>query len=1120
MQAAAFHQYLFNQLDRIRESDELSTGDQLRALRSLLIRLFELATHGEQIQFSTLYARMAYVAHRYNFPPELTYRLQQTRYASLEDQASLEESQKVNIGLQAIAKATQLCFPQDILPNWKELLEAPFPIPYEEAKVVGQFEQLRLLVVDKEAGTKVLVLREEKRPDRSYRLQFDNGEQEEPVLKAIHLMLKVAPFPVLVNLLGVEILDNGGLKPTQLILYPDYLIDVTAVANSFGGGAPQAWGAISRKLLPFEQRPALMTGNIVNHFLDVLMSNPETNFQELKQLIFQTQPLALCCLTDREVIQMVSGLQKHYLTLKQLCKTGLEQAGIDRRNCLLEPSFYSPAYGLQGRLDVLHRSQSDQGPLTSIIELKSGKIYRPNLHGLSQSHFIQTLLYDLMINQAFGQEANVASYILYSQAETRPLRFAPPETFQQQEALSIRNQILAIELLLTQLVPGAELLAKTNRLIAALVPAKHKGLARFTLQDFQRVVNGYDQLSSLERRYFGAFMGFTAREQMLAKMGEAASDQRNGLASLWVESPQDKEERFDALGGLRFQHYDAKSGNLSLMRRADADQMVKFRKGDIVALYANDSYPGQQEDALHSQVFKCTIVEINPRQVILRLRSHQLNEQCFNKPAFWTIERDVLDASFGNYYRGLWAWVESDRAVRNRWLGLAPPGQQEVQALPTVEGLTTEQHRILEKILSGPDYFLLWGPPGTGKTSVMLHQLVAHLLEQSDEHLLLLAYTNRAVDEICESIERIGGGFRDYLRIGSSFGTAEQFQDRLLRNRSQAMNTRAELLNMLAENRIVVGTVASLGGKDELFRLKQFDRIIVDEASQILEPLLIGLLSRAPKALLIGDHRQLPAVVQQPEIQQKVEDADLREIGLFSLGISLFERLYYLARHNNWHWAFDQLSYQGRMHESIMAFPAKEFYQGQLFVLPPETGPRSAEQKADLQLDAGVLNKEALSILSRQRLCFFDSPIDRSSTDNKVNRHEAQLILELIAAFEQLYAGTDQPISVGDIGIITPYRAQIAHIRKTISAAGRVADDYTVDTVERYQGGARRIILISLCVNDALQLESLAQLDREAVDRKLNVAMTRAREHLVIVGCADLLRRASQYEKLLNFIAD
>jgi DNA replication ATP-dependent helicase Dna2 len=109
-------------------------------------------------------------------------------------------------------------------------------------------------------------------------------------------------------------------------------------------------------------------------------------------------------------------------------------------------------------------------------------------------------------------------------------------------------------------------------------------------------------------------------------------------------------------------------------------------------------------------------------------------------------------------------------------------------------------------------------------------------------------------------------------------------------------------------------------------------------------------------------------------------------------------------------------------------------------------------------------------------------------------------------------------LQAGDIGIITPYRAQIAHIRRCLRTANLPADDYQVDTVERYQGGAKRIVLISLCTNEFSQIQMLSQISDEGVDRKLNVAMTRAREHLVIVGCPDILRQSMVYSDLLDFI--
>ncbi|MEM1357263.1 MAG: AAA domain-containing protein, partial [Bacteroidota bacterium] len=156
--------------------------------------------------------------------------------------------------------------------------------------------------------------------------------------------------------------------------------------------------------------------------------------------------------------------------------------------------------------------------------------------------------------------------------------------------------------------------------------------------------------------------------------------------------------------------------------------------------------------------------------------------------------------------------------------------------------------------------------------------------------------------------------------------------------------------------------------------------------------------------------------------------------------------------------------------------------------------------------------------LAKARLLFLPTPPDVATVDPKVNAHEAKLIVRLIEAYTALYANTDRPIQAGDIGIITPYRAQIAHIRRQLIDQQLPADDYMVDTVERYQGGAKRIVLLSLCTNTDNQIQMLSQISAEGVDRKLNVAMTRAREHLVIIGCPDILRQSTVYADLLDFL--
>lgn len=1092
------------------------------ALRRFLLELFERATEKDKLHFSTHFARISYAAHKFGISAthihqERRFRARKTGSLSQEDQ-----QKQLQTGYRLAVELTRALYGGAVPRPWVEYLTLPYPFPYQKPELRERFPTLRVVAVELDPEDSLLYVRDEARPERTYTIPTGTDDVENPLVgQALAIVRRVSRLPVLLNLLNAELRTDGHLHPDQIVVEPDYLVDVTAVAESFGGTHTfQPWSGVAKKLVPFQQTLPLVRGNLVNYFLDRLVENPKITFSTLIGSIFQTAPLALCLFEDKQVRDLVESLKHHFLSLQKFVNQDLERIDVDREHILLEPTFLSPTYGVQGRLDLLQPAR-ERNEKTTIVELKTSKYWNQNRHGINQTNYIQTLLYDLMINQALGEGANVSSYILYSNDYQDGLKYAPPERLQKLEAIAARNQVLAVELLLGQLGadPDKNLGEQTTGLLQRLNPDKIKNLSGFARRDHELILKVYGQLNELERRYFGAFLGFTAREQRLAKTGEQKLDGINGLASLWLDVREDKIERFELLDGLTFQEYDPKTAILTLLRPAEDDRLVKFRQGDIIALYPTPEATTRPLDAVRAQVLKSTIIAITPGQVTLRLRSQQLNDAIFQRSNFFSIEKDVLDSSFRNHYKGLFTWASASIEFRNRWLGLRPPGQSEPLTENIAAGLTEEQNRILQRIITAPDYFLLWGPPGTGKTSQMLHHLVRHLLDNTRESILLTAYTNRAVDEICESLERIltpeGESFTNYLRIGSRYGVAPRFEDRLLQVQSQGVRKRAELKALIQSTRIVVGTVASVGGKGELFALKQFDRIIVDEASQILEPLLAGLLPRAPRALLIGDHRQLPAVVQQSSDSTRVYDEKLRNIGLHDLSTSLFERLYLTAQQKGWDWAYDQLSHQGRMHADIMAFPAEQFYQGQLHILP-ESIPHHLTQLESLSLAPAAAPLS--EVLRHRRILFLPTPPDDRNADPKVNGHEAEKMVELIAAYTALYAPTDRPIVAGDIGIITPYRAQIAHIRRHLHDAGLAVDDYTVDTVERYQGGAKRIILISLCTNEDQQIRMLSQVSAEGVDRKLNVAMTRAREHLVMVGCPDILRQSTVYGELLEWL--
>ena len=145
---------------------------------------------------------------------------------------------------------------------------------------------------------------------------------------------------------------------------------------------------------------------------------------------------------------------------------------------------------------------------------------------------------------------------------------------------------------------------------------------------------------------------------------------------------------------------------------------------------------------------------------------------------------------------------------RRKFLTLKAPSQPVTRSKIEQPGLTAEQNQVFNEMLNAEDYYLLWGPPGTGKTSVMLRSFVQHLMRQSKEVILLLAYTNRAVDEMCRAIESIGEPPVDYVRIGSRYSTDPRHRSHLLNEKIADVNTRAELKEVIRSHRIVVGTVS------------------------------------------------------------------------------------------------------------------------------------------------------------------------------------------------------------------------------------------------------------------------------------------------------------------------
>lgn len=1087
--------------------------EQLTQYLTLLNKVLQEATRTTNLQLTTVFARLAYICQREQVPVSVQaqlYAFRQHTAKILYKGAPCDEDDLLR-ARRAVAEGIAAIFHSEIPTEIIAELPAHFCYELPQVEAVAQKARARVMVTDYDVATQQLIGTDTDSPTQQIRIQYGQANLNEPFQPTIAKIISVWQGCVTLNLVNVRISAEGVYYPEWFVVEPDFLIDVSAIAECFQGYGQEPMLYLLSKFKPRAASIPIMVGNVANFFLDELMHNKDADFKTTFPKIFQQSPLAFSVLDDAQVKDIGQSAQKHFVHLKQMVHHGFEAQNINPAECTLEPSFYSELYGIQGRLDLLHRPEND--PRAAIVELKSGKPFQPNRYGLSNPHYTQTLLYDLLIRSVFNDEnTDPLPYILYSALDTDALKFATPLRQQQTEAIQVRNQIVAIEEELCRMDEGdLSHPALLWRLRPANFPQFTKGFTAVEIGEFAECL---EQADDLERKYFTAFVAFTAREHRLSRTGVQGNDSLNGLAALWLNEPEEKKQNFELLSDLRITHNQSDSDEPLIIfeKTADTNPLANFRDGDIAVLYP---YSSEGQNALRHQIFKCTIIENAPQRVIIKLRFKQFNQRLFSKDVLWNLEHDVMDSSYNAQFKGLAAFLKQPKSNRQLLLTTrAPlaPDTAKIKALiqdNTVINkdwvkLTEEQQRVLAKALVAPNYFLLVGPPGTGKTSFMLRYFVKYILEHTDENLLLLAYTNRAVDEICEAIDDFAGD--TYLRLGSGSSSDKTFSEKLLSRKIAHITNRKDLKDLVAAHRVVVSTVSSMQSNTEILQLKSFERVVIDEASQILEPMLIDLLCHFKRFVLIGDDKQLPAVVQQDRERSAVADEDLHAIGLYNRRNSFFERLYKRAQSEGWDWAYDMLSAQGRMHADIVAFPSQAFYNGQLGLLPNPTW-----QHDELQL-APPQSALALSdILCKRRVLFFNTPLDRDNS-LKTNQHEARLAAQLVKAYRQLWAYNDKVWTERTLGIITPYRAQIAQIRAELAAIDEPMDDITIDTVERYQGGARDIIIISVCLNSRYQLDTLVSLsDDGLVDRKLNVALTRARQHLVMIGNESLLREDKVY---------
>jgi ATP-dependent RNA/DNA helicase IGHMBP2 len=445
---------------------------------------------------------------------------------------------------------------------------------------------------------------------------------------------------------------------------------------------------------------------------------------------------------------------------------------------------------------------------------------------------------------------------------------------------------------------------------------------------------------------------------------------------------------------------------------------------------------------------------------------------------------------------------------------------------PALNGLNISQQQAVQKILSAQDVAVVHGPPGTGKTTTLV-QAIKALITQNKEQILVVAPSNTAVDLLSEKLSSEG---LNVLRIGNparvsdklmsltldskmaghsyikdvkklkkqaseyknmahkykrSFGKAERDQRKALFDEAHKIMREVDkteqfiIDDLVAKAQIITATL--IGSNHYTVRNVKFNTVVIDEAGQALEPACWIPILKAQKVIMAGDHFQLAPTIKSNEAARG------------GLSTTLLEKCVALCPE-----AVTLLDEQYRMNETIMGFSSKEFYGNRL---------KAHESVAHQLLAPGDLPLTFVDTAG----CGFDEKLEGTSSTNP---EEAAFLIKHLTQLVQEDTGYTFD-TFPTVAVISPYKEQIRILKELLLSSDVLqpyADKISVNTIDSFQGQERDVVYISMVrSNTTGDIGFLSDI------RRMNVAMTRARKKLVVIGDSSTLGNFPFYADFIAY---
>lgn len=959
----------------------------------------------------------------------------------------------------------------------------------------------------------ILLVRDDVDQETKLVVRGDFAELNYQVDDIIHVILTAPDTP--------KLIDNSN---NLIIWNPDILVTSTVVADQLF--CPRKTVISKRLSFPGEASIPLIVGTTVHEIFQACFIMEKYSKDYLEELlVVELRRRILDIYTMGDVLDDIKNrvrshfpyilhwFQSYFRKPPKEIPTNKRQQKIkfSVSDALdVEESVWSPMFGIKGIADVTLKANLEgdvsNGQFLLPMEIKTSRQYL--------SHQAQAALYSLLFKDRYN--VDISSFLLvYTLDEgsttkhdisvpdlkslinlrnrisyyLQPGRHELPDLMRQQKCdnCSIQQSCMTLNYLTETGSPED----------SGLNEGVYENLTSHLLNkpEYAEFYQYWDTLLSKEE----AFMARFNKDLWVLTAKERELDQGKALSELIISKSWDDDTDTDGF------QYTFKRSQPSDHAPMDSTQISKYDK--IIVSDQSGHFALAQGFVRHIEPNSITVS--TRRRIIATelktdkfhragvLRSTQLPLQTLDEAVVFRIDKDEISYGMGvARYNILNLFLASgDDARRRLVVDLDTPRYLPTPLLQVKdsEDFNPDQVAAIKKVLLTKDYSLILGMPGTGKTTVIAYMI--KMLVEAKKSVLLTSYTNSAVDNILLKVKAYGV---DFLRIGNPSRIHQDIRSFIPGEDGKKVETFSEFSDVYMKPYVVASTCLSI--RDLAFNVRDhFDYCIVDEASQVSMPLSLGPLSYCDKFVLVGDHFQLPPLVTHPNAEVKK-----------GLSKSLFQIL--AEAHPQ---SVVELTYQYRMSLDIMLISNALVYQNRLKCGSESVAGQALEIPNEEELQRFINPNAENSALwlsqvfhKENRVLFLNhdnmGAYERMRGENVCNLKEVELTRQMVEAL--CLCGVKET----NIGVMTLYRSQLKLLVETFRHRPLIE----ILTADRFQGRDKECIIISLVRSNKEQRSGDLLKDW----RRVNVAVTRARSKLIVLGSLSTLQNAESIKDFIELV--